>query len=57
MVFSDWLTRDPSDPSFAFCLACDKRLKGGLAHLRRHSDTPYHRRRMQETAEVGLKEI
>lgn len=53
--FADWLTRAPADPNTAYCLACAKSLFGGMAHLRRHALTPYHKKRMVETQKVGLQ--
>ncbi|KAA0203068.1 hypothetical protein HAZT_HAZT004185 [Hyalella azteca] len=53
--FVGWLSPAPGDPSMAYCIACAKCLRGGMTHLKRHAETPYHKKRMIET--LKMREI
>lgn len=54
--FAGWLAPSPADPNSAYCLACAKVLRGGMTHLKRHADTPYHKTRMNQTKKVSTFE-
>ena len=45
--FSPWLSRNPQDTDRPFCLCCQRKLEGGIAHIRRHAASINHKKRAE----------
>lgn len=43
--FSPWLTRNPSNPDGPYCVFCERKLEGGISHIRRHARSSMHRKK------------
>ena len=46
--FTPWISRNPDDPEKPYCLYCKRKLEGGVAHLRRHAKSTYHKKREEQ---------
>ena len=47
--FSPWLIRNPNNPERPYCIYCDRKLEGGIAHLRRHAKCSMHKKKETTT--------